>query len=148
MARFQYTYQKIVDLKTSEKSQAEWQLSVVIGKLNNEERSLQQLREERATWANRLGAASNEAVSLSELVAMQQYIEHLDIRIVHKLADVKKAEVAVETGRLVLSDKMMDEKVWQKSKSNALERFRADMMVSEQNELDELATVRFMYAAQ
>lgn len=146
MARFQYTYQKIVDLKTSEKSQAEWQLSVVIGKLTNEERSLQQLREERASWAERLIAASNEAVSLSELVSMQQYIEYLDSRIIHKLADVRKAEVAVEAGRRVLSDKMMNEKVWQKSKSNALERFRADIMVKEQNELDELATVRFMHA--
>ncbi|AZN40854.1 flagellar export protein FliJ [Paenibacillus albus] len=148
MARFQYTYQKIVDLKTSEKSQAEWQLSVVIGKLNNEEQSLQQLREERASWAERLGSASSEAVSLSDLLAMQQYIEHLDSRIVHKLADVKKAEVAVEAGRRVLSDRMMDEKVWQKSKSNAQDRFRAEMLVREQNELDELATARFMYAAQ
>ncbi|SEN31924.1 flagellar export protein FliJ [Paenibacillus sp. OV219] len=148
MARFQYAYQKIVDLKTSEKSQAEWQLSVVIGKLNNEEQSLQQLRQERASWAERLGAASSQAVSLSELLAMQQYIEHLDSRVVHKLADVKKAEIAVEAGRRVLSDRMMDEKVWQKTKSNAHDRFRADMMVREQNELDEIATARFMYAAQ
>ncbi|MBM7564611.1 flagellar export protein FliJ [Paenibacillus sacheonensis] len=147
MARFHYAYQKIVDLKTSEKSQAEWQLSIVVGKLSQEESSLQKLQEERALWCEKLQQASQQAVPLSAILTMQSYIDFLDDGILRKLRDVKKAESAVEAGRRFLSDRMMDEKVWLKTKENALRRFQADRMTKEQNELDELATVRFMYAA-
>lgn len=147
MARFQYAYQKIVDLKTSEKSQAEWQLSVVVGKLLQEETSLRQLREERTAWSDKLQSASLQAVSLAEISSLQAYIDFLDEQIKRKLRDVKKAEAAVEVGRGLLADRMMDEKVWQKSKEHAMNRFQAHVMLQEQNALDELATVRFMHAA-
>ncbi|WP_308639246.1 flagellar export protein FliJ [Paenibacillus silvisoli] len=146
MARFQYTYQKIFDLKQSEKSQAEWQLSVVVGELQNVEKSLLTLREERVSWSDRLLQAANQAVTLSELRVMQEYIGYLDEAIKRKLVDVRKAETAVEVKRAELSDRMRDEKVWQKSKENAFQRFQAEMMAKEQSELDELATSRFMFA--
>ncbi|QHT60696.1 flagellar export protein FliJ [Paenibacillus lycopersici] len=147
MSRFQYAFQKIVDLKSSEKSQAEWQLSVVVGKLSQEEASLQQLREERAAWADRLQNASLHAVPLSEITTIQTYIHFMDDRIGRKHRDVQKAETAVEERRRFLSDRMMDEKVWLKTRENAFQRFKADMMAKEQHALDELATARFMHAA-
>ncbi|MBP3965257.1 flagellar export protein FliJ [Paenibacillus lignilyticus] len=147
MARFRYAYQKIVDLKTSEKSQAEWQLSVVVGELQTEEQSLLKLHQDRAEWSDRLQLSSNQAVTLSELMVIQEYIEYLDICIKQKMMDIQKAEAAVEVKRIALSERMKDEKVWQKSKDNARQRFQADMLLIEQNELDEMASVRFMYAA-
>ncbi|WP_219836660.1 flagellar export protein FliJ [Paenibacillus sp. R14(2021)] len=147
MSRFQYAFQKIVDLKVSEKSQAEWQLSVVVGKLMNEEQLLQKLHQERASWCERLQEASIQSVSLSEVMTMQAYIDHLDNSIICKLRDVRQAQAAVDESRSFLSERVMDEKVWQKTKENAFQRFRADMMVKEQHALDELATVRFMYSA-
>ncbi|SFS79412.1 flagellar export protein FliJ [Paenibacillus sp. BC26] len=147
MARFRYAYQKIVDLKTSEKSQAEWQLSVVVGELQTEEQSLLKLHQDRSEWSNRLQLSSNQAVTLSELMVIQEYIEYLDICIKQKMMDIQKAEAAVEVKRIALSERMKDEKVWQKSKDNARQRFQADMLLVEQNELDEMASVRFMYAA-
>ncbi|MFC4812386.1 flagellar export protein FliJ [Paenibacillus sp. GCM10023250] len=147
MARFQYAYQKIVDLKTSEKSQAEWQLSVVVGKLTQAEQSLLQLQAERAVWSEKLQNASLRAVSLSEIMTIQTYIDFLDDGILRKIGDVRQAESAVEAGRKTLSDRMVDEKVWLKTKEHARQRFMAEMAAKEQHELDELASVRFMYAA-
>ncbi|NBD22468.1 flagellar export protein FliJ [Paenibacillus glycinis] len=147
MTRFQYAYQKIVDLKTSEKSQAEWQLSVVVGKLSQEELSLRKLREDRAAWSEKLQNASVHAVPLTEILTIQTYIDFLDDGILRKLRDVKKAESAVEAGRRFLSDRMVDEKAWLKSKEHALHRFKSEMSVKEQNALDELATARFLHAA-
>lgn len=147
MTRFRYAYQKIVDLKTSEKSQAEWQLSVVVGKLSQEEQSLRQLQSERTSWSDKLQQASLHAVALAEIMTMQSYIDFLDDGIMRKLRDVKKAESAVKEGRRFLSDRLMDEKMWLKTRENALQRFKAGMMAQEQNALDELATTRFMYAA-
>ncbi|MBW7473298.1 flagellar export protein FliJ [Paenibacillus oenotherae] len=147
MARFHYAYQKVVDLKSSEKTQAEWLLSAALGKLRSEELTLQNLYEERAEWCQRLQEASSTAVPLSEILVMQQYVDHVDTCIMRKLTDIKKAQREVDDRRNFLSDKMKDEKVWQKSKERALDRFRAVVQSKEQNELDELATVRFIVPA-
>ncbi|MBW7453715.1 flagellar export protein FliJ [Paenibacillus sepulcri] len=147
MASFHYAYQKIVDLKASEKTQAEWLLSAAIGKLQAEEMTLGQLFQERASWSERLHDASKAAVALSELLLMQQYVDYVDACIARKQMDVKQAQRQVDDSRTVLSGKMMDEKVWQKSKERALDRFRSVIQTKEQNELDEMATVRFIAAA-
>ena len=147
MAKFNYAYQKIVDLKGSERMQAEWLLSAAVGKLQAEETSLVRLREEREMWTGRVHAASAEAVPLAQLLTMQQYVDYIDVCIAQKQADVRKAERAADEKRMELSEKMKDEKVWQKSKENALQLFRAALLSKEQSELDEMATVRFMMPA-
>ncbi|BBH20873.1 hypothetical protein Back11_22180 [Paenibacillus baekrokdamisoli] len=148
MSKFRYGYQKIVDLKTSETKQAEWLLSTSVGKLQSEEALLEKLFQERTSWSERLQDASSSAISLSELVVIQEYVDYLDICISRKHIDVKQAQREVESSRSFLSVKMKDEKVWQKSKEHAFDRFRAVMQVKEQNELDEIATARFMFSAQ
>jgi len=144
MAKFQYTYQKIVDLKSSEKTQAEWLLSTAVGKLQAEEKSLEQLVMERNLWLDKLQEVSRKIVPLAELRVMQLYVEYLEISIARKHSDVAHAKREVDRSRTHLTDKMKDEKVWQKSKEKAMERFRAVVLAKEQNELDEMATVRYI----
>lgn len=144
MAAFRYSFQKIVDLKSSEKTQAEWILSAAVGALAVEEQSLEQLQASKLEWENKLIEASQTAVSLMELQVMQQYLDHLVTCISNKMLDVLQAKKKVEHRRGLLTEKMKDEKVWLKAKDHAFERFRSALQVKEQNELDEMATVRFM----
>lgn len=144
MAAFRYSFQKIVDLKSSEKTQAEWILSSAIGALAAEEQSLEQLQATKAEWETKLLEASQKAISLVELQVIQQYLDHLVACIANKMADVLQAQKKVEQRRGYLSEKMKDEKVWLKAKDHAFARFRSAMQLKEQNELDEMATVRFM----
>ncbi|ANY69673.1 flagellar export protein FliJ [Paenibacillus algorifonticola] len=144
MGAFRYSYQKIVDLKTSEKTQAEWILSSSIGELQAAELTVEQLRESRAEWEQKQHQSSQSGVSLAELQTIQQYVDYLDSCIEAKRLEVKRAQKVVEQNRIKLSDKMQDEKVWLKAKDNEKERFRYAMQLKEQNELDEMATVRFM----
>lgn len=144
MAIFRYSFQKVVDLKSSEKTQAEWLLSSAIGTLAAEELSLEELRMKQQEWEEKLIFSSQSAVTLSELQVIQQYLEYIETCIASKLKDVLSAQKAVENGRLVLSGKMKDEKVWLKAKDHARERFQYALQIKEQNELDELASVRFM----
>jgi flagellar FliJ protein len=148
MARYSYPYQKIVDLKKSEKTQAEWILSAAIGKLQTEEMSLGQLNEEKAAWLTKLQAVSYQAISLSELQLIQNYLDFLETCITKKYIDVKQAQTEVEHKQVRLSHKVMDEKVWLKAKEHACNRFIQGMQIKEQNELDEMATVRFMLPVQ
>ncbi|MBD3918238.1 flagellar export protein FliJ [Paenibacillus sp. PR3] len=147
MAKFLYTYEKIVGLKESEKRQAEWMLSDALGKLQLEQLSLDQLLEERKLWEERQMEMAQSAVPLGELAAVQQYLNYLDSSIQTKNAQVRLANGVVEQSRSHLTVKMKDEKVWLQAKERAFNRFRQASMLQEQNELDEMATVRFMIAA-
>ncbi|RXZ76960.1 flagellar export protein FliJ [Paenibacillaceae bacterium] len=148
MTKYRYPYQKIVDLKKSEKTQAEWMLSTALGKLQQEERSLEQLTAEKAMWQSKLQASSAQIVSLSELRVVQDYLDYLEERISLKCHDVHHAKIDVEHQQVRLSTKMMDEKVWLKAKEKEQQKFTYSLMQKEQQELDEMATVRYMIPAQ
>lgn len=147
MTAFRYSFQKIVDLKTSEKTQAEWLLSSAIGALRAEELSLGRLREEREGWELKMEQCSREGAPLAELQLIQHYLECLDHSIAQKKREIVSVQKSVDLRRNRLSDTVKDEKVWLKAKDRALERFRYDRRLREQNELDEFATVRYVTSA-
>ncbi|GGA39751.1 flagellar export protein FliJ [Paenibacillus physcomitrellae] len=145
--KFNYAFQKVVDLKTNEKTQAEWMLSAAIGVLQNEMSSLEQLVEDKRKLAAAIQEEAQKSSSCLKLQALQQYSDHLERCIALKSKDVDNAEQNVEKNKAHLSSRMLDEKVWLKAKDKALDAFRQQMLLREQNELDEMATVRFAMRA-
>lgn len=145
--KFNYAFQKVVDLKTNEKTQAEWMLSAAVGVLHAEMNSLEQLIDHRRSIAEAMIDAAGRKVDLQSLQAMQQYGEHLERCIASKSKDVNHAELNVEHKKAQLNGKMLDEKVWLKAKDKAYESFCQEMLHREQSELDEMATVRFAMKA-
>ncbi|KOP67637.1 flagellar export protein FliJ [Bacillus sp. FJAT-18019] len=141
--KFQYAFQKIVDLKSTEKTQAEWMLSSAIGHLQAEEKSLNELYEMRDQMYHAQQEAASRCVPISEIRNIQVYAEHLEECIERKRDDIRLAHVNVTKKKKVLSDKMLDEKVWLKARDKSQEKFRHESLLREQNELDEMATVRF-----
>ncbi|WP_256761372.1 flagellar export protein FliJ [Cohnella sp. WQ 127256] len=139
---FRYHLQKIVDLKGSEKSMAEWEYAASLGKLRKEEEHLENLNEERRGLEQALHETSVKPTPLTELLIFQRYIETVDKRIVRQHEGVRTAEVQVRKRQGHLTDKMVDEKVWLNARDRALERFRSERLAKEQNELDEIAIVR------
>ena len=145
--KFQYAFQKIVDLKSNEKTQAEWMLSSAIGRLQAEEKSLGELMDNRERMANELQEAAEQKVPVSKIREFQMYVQHLEQCIEKKHTDVQHANVNVEMKKDQLSHKVLDEKVWLKAKDKAKDSFLQSMLLREQNELDEMATVRFAMKA-
>lgn len=145
--KFRYVYQKIVDLKTNEKTQAEWMLSEAVTQLQVEQRSLEQLFEDRKQTAAVIQNEMEHSASVIKLQELQRYMDYLDQCIAFKTKDVHKAEINVEKKKSFLSSKMLDEKVWLKAKEKATNKFQHEMLLREQNELDEMATVRFAMRA-
>ncbi|QMV40170.1 flagellar export protein FliJ [Cohnella cholangitidis] len=144
---FRYHLQKIVDLKGSEKSMAEWEYAASLGKLRKEEEQLALLFEERRGVEQALQETSARPTPLTELQTLHRYIEILDERITQQREDVRSAETLVRKRQSHLTDKMVDEKVWVNARERALERFRSAWLAKEQNELDEIAIVRAASAA-
>ncbi|WP_138493977.1 flagellar export protein FliJ [Paenibacillus pinistramenti] len=145
--KFNYAFQKVVDLKTNEKRQAEWMLSAAVGILQNEMSSLEQLLEDKRRLAASMQEEAQKTASCLSLQAMQQYAEHLERCIASKSKDVDHAEQNVEQNKAHLSSRMLDEKVWLKARDKSLQAFRQQMLLREQSELDEMATVRFAMKA-
>lgn len=139
--RFRYSFQKIVDLKANEKTQAQWVLSGAVGRLREEEESLSTLYSEQSRVQSLLGSAAQQT-TVSELMVYQHYLDHLKDRIRLKTADVRQAEHKVSEKRQILSSKMMEEKVWDQARSKAFMIHQASELKKEQDVLDEMATMR------
>ena len=140
---FRFSLQKIVDLKGNQKTQAEWMLSEAIGRLRQEELSLNQLLHERNAQQERLSESAEHPTPVAELRFLQQYNDHLDTLIEKKHIDLSAAQSNVDRNQKVLLDKTLDEKVWLKAREKAFGRFNEEMLKKEQEELDEIASVRF-----
>ena len=145
--KFRYVYQKVVDLKSNEKTQAEWMLSAAVGHLQSEQRSLNQLFEDkRATFIAIQSEMENKA-SVIKLQELQRYMDFIEQSILNKSRDVQRAEINVDNKKKFLNGKMLDEKVWLKAKEKEQNKYQHEMLLREQNELDEMATVRFAMRA-
>jgi flagellar FliJ protein len=141
--KFRYHFQKVVDLKSNEKTQAEWMLSTAIGKLQTEEEHLLQLMNDKNELISVIQSATESTTSVSSLQEMHRYVYHLDECITKKNTDVKHAQVNVQRNQTFLNGKMVDEKVWLEARDKAKSKFQQEMLLREQNDLDEMATVRF-----
>lgn len=141
--RFHYTFQKVVDLKGNEKTQAEWMLSTALGELQAQEKSLEELMIQRTEVILSLQSTVEQRASMVKIREMQDYVDYLDKCIARKHADINLAHQEVQHKQDQLSGKVLDEKVWLKAKDKAQELFQKSMNLREQNELDEMATVRF-----
>ncbi len=139
--RFRYPMQKIVDLKANETSQAEWLLSQAVSELSVCEERVQQLLAEIEAVQSRLDG-SRERMSISDMLTIQSYVEHLQLQLQRRRRDVQRAADEVEYRRSLLRDKMLDEKVWLNAKEKAFVQFSSEMLKKEQELLDEMATVR------
>jgi flagellar FliJ protein len=142
--RFRYHLQKLVDLKSNEKEQAEWMLSEAVTQLLREETALSGLLEEKERVDAELEAAAAETTSVSRVQMLQHYSEHLERQIRIKQGEVKKAQENVTVKRTFLAEKMKEEKVWLKAREKAELQFVSLMMKKEQEHLDEIALTRRM----
>ncbi|NGM81152.1 flagellar export protein FliJ [Paenibacillus sp. 7124] len=141
--KFHYTFQKVVDLKGNEKTQAEWMLSSAIGELQTQEKDMVELMEQRNGTLVALQDAAERRTPMAAILEMQDYVDYLDNCIARKQTEISRAHEEVTMKQENLNSKALDEKVWLKARDKALGIFKQNMNLREQNELDEMATVRF-----
>ncbi|RJG22292.1 flagellar export protein FliJ [Paenibacillus thiaminolyticus] len=147
MRGFQYALQKVLDLKTNEKKQAEWILSEAVGDLMTKESQLQQCTADLLHAREELQRHVDARASASSLQVWQQYIAYMESQVDLANERVSAAEANVQNKQGELAVRMTDEKVWTKAREKAEAQFNQQLAAWEQNELDELATVRYHMAA-
>ncbi|MFC0214338.1 flagellar export protein FliJ [Paenibacillus chartarius] len=142
--KFRYAFQQIVDLKNNERTQAEWVLSEAIGVLRTEQTMLDTLEAEKQRLQQELAGTTERVTTISHMQGMQHYVNHLHRQIEKKHVDVRQAKQHVEQKQQLLTDRMVDEKVWTKARDKAFRLHTALTLKKEQEALDEMASVRYL----
>ena len=138
---FVYSFQKILDFKGKEKEQAEMSYSHSIEALRMEEQKLAHLEQNKQNMEQKLQEETR--ISLAELRSGYEYIGHLQQLITKATWTKQQAEKEVESKQEILTERVMDEKVWLKLKENAYEKYKELQQQTEQKELDEIAVARY-----
>lgn len=141
--KFRYSFQQIVDLKNNERTQAEWILSEALGRLHTEETSLSSLFSSKDELHQQISQVSEGSTTISQMLLLQSYMEHIDQQISKKQDDIQTAKHVVVNKQEHLSEKMIDEKVWSKAREKAYGKHQAFVGKKEQETLDEMATNRY-----
>ncbi|MCI3919024.1 flagellar export protein FliJ [Paenibacillus sp. TRM 82003] len=144
--KFMYSFQKVLDVKTNEKKQAEASLAQAVGLLSSAEQELSELMLAKYRMQQQLVDQAASGGTMAEMISGQQYVNHLEERIQLTKRKLLEAEKRVNELRGFLTDRTVDEKVWLKAKEKAQASFRLEVERRAQHELDEMATVRSKFA--
>lgn len=139
---FVYSLQKVLDMKEKEKEQAEISYSKSMQALKQEEERLHHLEQNKKQMEQQM-LQKEKSISLAELKTNYEYIGHLQRLIIQANESKVRAEKEVEMKQFILSERTMDQKIWEKLKENSFEKYKDNMRLIEQKELDEIAVGRY-----
>ncbi|RKD24201.1 flagellar export protein FliJ [Ammoniphilus oxalaticus] len=139
---FIFPLQKVLDVKEKEKQQAQQELGFSLKKQLDIEENMNALAQRRASLESRM-LQVNQGFRACELLDQQRYLTFLDEKMDRLQNNLRQTVKEVEIKQTVLSEKSVDEKVWQNWKQELRERHQQAVRKQEQDELDEIATIRF-----
>lgn len=138
MKRFDFSLQKILDLREYEEDQAKLDLAAAIAEANRIQAELDQV-------ACEMVAAGAVRIT-SDIPAMQAneaYKVRLKLRKGELLEELAQAELVIEQKREVFAEKMRDRKVITKLREKAFEEYKAETEKDEEQANDDLSNARF-----
>jgi flagellar FliJ protein len=138
---FVYSFQKILDMKEKEKEQAAVNYNKSVQALRSEEQRLAHLEQDKYELEQRV--LQQESTSLAQLKSHYEYIGHLQ-RLIEVANESKvQAEKEVEAKQFILSERTIDQKIWEKLKEHSFQKYREKISLQEQKEMDEMAVARY-----
>lgn len=148
MTQFNFRFQKILELKESEKGVAQVQMADAIKK---EEAGHQKKREitDKLSEAEQLKKEKElGGTKIAELRMLEMYINQLQEQSAVTNRELEFLQGNVFRSQNQLQKKAQEEKTWGNLKEQELIRFQETQKVEEQNFFDELASTRFYRVAQ
>ncbi len=106
------------------------------------ERSVSSLEQQIYAMRLRLEQRQLDGLSITDLLKEEEHIAYLERQLQQKKNELMQAENQVSEQKDTLASKVKEEKTWQSIKETRKEEFQRDMQILEQNELDDLTTVR------
>lgn len=142
MMTFKFPLQRVLDVKEKQKQQARQELGTSLKKQQEAEEQMVSLNALRSTVQKRMSQI-NRGVKISELRAQHHYLSYLDQKIERLQKRLRQTKKEVEKKQLILMERSREEQIWQNWKQELARRHRQAVQKAEQEQLDEIASVRY-----
>lgn len=144
MAKFVYRMQNILNLNEKLEEQAKMDYAtqqVVLNEAEEAEEALKKRKEQYEEKARRI--RSDDSVKVRDLIENSQAIEIMGGMIEEQHEVVKKEESILEVKRQALEDAMKERKTQEKLKEKAFDEFKAELLMEESKQIDQLTSYTF-----
>lgn len=139
--KFEFSYQKVLDVKEKEKEVAKEEYGTSKLRQLELENQLEGLESAKEKIFNQYNDVNRKAVW--EILEVQKEIEHVNRQMKQVTSQSKQIHKEVEERHQVLIEKAQEAKMWNNWKSKSKDAFQKQMDRKEQAMLDEMAVLRY-----
>jgi len=139
MKKFNFTLQKVLDLREFEKKQAQAELGKAVAVETNIQNTLNMIAEQRVKSIQE----ADKMKDIKSLYNVNNYFLLLNQRKEQMLEELSKAKLITEEKRDVMREAMKKVKVLETLKEHRKDAWKKEMLKEEDNQIDELVTSRF-----
>lgn len=143
MARFQYSMQKVLDVKEKLETQAKTAFSVAQMNVNQARDRLDELTARRDHYEEMKRQCMEGVLDVKRLNSCQTAIEIMDYYINQQKRTIAALEAVLDKARRQLNQAMMERKMHDKLKEREFEQFLLDLNAQEKKEIDELVSYTY-----
>ncbi len=139
MKRFEFSLQKVLDLREFEEKQAKNELGKAIAESDRIKTELEYVALKRVE--NNKARALTE--DMNEMMAIERFIVRLDLRKEELLEELAKAELVIEQKRQLFAEAMKNRKVVTKLKEKKEAEYKADSLKAEESAIDDIVGAKY-----
>lgn len=144
MAKFVYRMQNILNLNEKLEEQAKMDYATQQAVLNEAEEAEEALKKRKKQYEEKARRIrSDDSVKVRDLIENSQAIEIMGGMIEEQHEVVKKEESILEVKRQALEDAMKERKTQEKLKEKAFDEFKAELLMEESKQIDQLTSYTF-----
>lgn len=135
--------ENILKIKIKLEDQAKIAYSEARARLTREEQKLENLKNQKADYEEKLRTLTNSKLNLMEIRRCGDAIEIIKYKIKIQIIQVKEAEKRLEAARVHLSNAMTERKTQEKLKEKAFETYMEEFEAEERKEADEINSFQY-----
>lgn len=139
MKRFEFSLQKVLDLREFEENQAKNELGKAIAESDRIKAELEYIALKRVEN----NKARAETDDINEMMAIERFIVRLDLRKEELLEELAKAELVIEQKRQAFAEAMKNRKVVTKLKEKKEAEYKADAIKAEEAAIDDITGAKY-----
>ena len=133
MKRFSFNLEKLLQLRSFEEKNAKTELAAAISAAERIKLDLRNTAAERV----RVNKTRNDTVDIRSLMAVENYVNRLDLRKEELLEQLAAAELTIEEKRKSFTAAMQKRSVLDKLKEKQFAQWRKESMSAEENALED-----------
>ena len=139
MKRFEFSLQKVLNLREFEEDQAKNELGKAIAESERIKAELEYVALKRVEN----NKARAQTTDMNEMMAIERFIVRLDLRKEELLEELAKAELVIEQKRQLFAEAMKNRKVVTKLREKKEAEYKADALKAEEAAIDDITSAKY-----